>query len=264
MLSEKLMAEAQMTWEEKLRSAEGLAATRSELLEVMENQMATLTEQLAESERARVAAEEERLRLLEQLEQASKAAAAPVASGGSSDAGLGGVAAPGENSLIMASDPTDDENDDDDDDDDLMPLEFVDAARAPRAYKGGSSDILAAAADATASMDVPPGGPTPRLSLLAPPKPSDVWYSLLDDEDDEYYWNPATGVTTWEVGARTESIGPPPPPRSLRSCARHCSPLPATARHSLLLLLLATPRHASPLLATPRHASPLLLLTASG
>ena len=26
-----------------------------------------------------------------------------------------------------------------------------------------------------------------------------MWYSLLDDDGDEYYWNPATGATAWEV-----------------------------------------------------------------
>jgi hypothetical protein len=47
----------------------------------------------------------------------------------------------------------------------------------------------------------PPSQLLQSAQLLAPHQQSSpqVWYSLLDEEGDEYYWNPATGNTTWEV-----------------------------------------------------------------
>ena len=57
-LSEKLMAEAQMTWGEKLRLAESLAEQRMNALASLEGRVNDLEERLRRSEEARVAVEE--------------------------------------------------------------------------------------------------------------------------------------------------------------------------------------------------------------
>ena len=83
-LSEKLLAEAQMSWQQKRRHAESLAEQRMAMVATMEEQMAALTERLAQSERQRAEAEEERQRLAEQLSTVSTTTAggSPVAVGG--------------------------------------------------------------------------------------------------------------------------------------------------------------------------------------
>ena len=74
-----------------------------------------------------------------------------------------------------------------------MPPEFGDVM----GVRGGREPATAAAPLNVAPNGVPNGAcggggvaahEPRRLSLS---KPSDVWYSLLDDEGDEYYWNPA-------------------------------------------------------------------------
>ena len=53
-LSEKLLAEATMTWEQKVRQAEALAEQHVEMVSFLHEHVATLTQQLADAERARV------------------------------------------------------------------------------------------------------------------------------------------------------------------------------------------------------------------
>ena len=77
--TENLLAEAQMSWGEKLRQAETLAAQRKAALESMEGQVSELTEALKRSEAARKHVEEERERLEElaaELRRRDKARAA--------------------------------------------------------------------------------------------------------------------------------------------------------------------------------------------
>ena len=189
-LSEKLMAEAQMSWQQKLRHAESLAEQRMAMVATMEEQMAALTERLAQSERQRAEAEEERQRLAEQLSTVSTATAggSPVAVGGvgrrTSHENGGGAINGGTRGVDWDDDAEEeghgdheDHGEEDEGGSDEMPAEFSTSVRGGTAGRRRSS--------AASTPDVP--------------RASEIWYSLLDDEGDEYYWDPATGVTTWYV-----------------------------------------------------------------
>lgn len=83
--SEKLQAEAEMSWEERLRSTEMLARQRELMLATMHGQMELLERQLADAERARLAAEAQRKALEQRL--ATTASAAGGAGGEQPDGG---------------------------------------------------------------------------------------------------------------------------------------------------------------------------------
>ena len=235
-LSEKLMAEAQMTWGEKLRLAESLAEQRMNALASLEGRVNDLEERLRRSEEARVAVEEQRRVLEVELLQSSLANGhAPFASSGVPPPPTEEYEAWRRLEEALEVEEVDAE----DSDGGEMPPEFSEVwytaegskhrASNNETSKPSRNSVPAPAADAattTAAADVAStsadaANDDTRLEPppIGPPKPTDVWYSLLDEEGDEYYWNPATGVTQWELPGEAAVVlpaasEPPKPPAS--------------------------------------------------
>ena len=199
-VSEKLMAEATETWEMKLRRAAALAEER---VGAIEDQMAVLARQLAASEQARWQSEADRQRLeaLLRARGGMHDAARGVGNNGSGGGGNksgranghpgGGEPWPG----AASSDPSINEAGD------AMPPEFAELEAAHH------RSVL---------------GATPPL--VAMPKPSEVWYAVPDPQapSDKYYWNPATGDTTWEL-----------PLHALVFATASADRLPVTSSHAM-------------------------------
>ena len=184
-------------------------------------QMATLRMELEASERARREVEAQRERLEAELQtsrgvlphhnrpppgvSSSPSPYATISDGDADEANGGEGGEAGEAAgLGTSSDESDDE--------DAMPSEFAVVARTPSTHaRVGDAGTLQPPPIPAAGTGTDAGTGTggcahttsadaersARVSLA--PQPSEIWYSLVDEEGDIYYWNPSSGITSWEI-----------------------------------------------------------------